>query len=75
MDKIARIFTKVEEMIPENLDRAHEWLVYFRDEANRGFPWVDKLKGFVRGLWAAEVIEIEDLDDIDKLLLELGFIE
>lgn len=35
--------------------------------------WIERLTGYVHGLWAVDVISLEQLDDFDKLKAEAGF--
>lgn len=45
-----------------------EWLQALRDDANEGqSAWLEMLNGFVRGLWAAGMIDLCDVDYFDKL--------
>lgn len=69
-----QLFNKAKELTPDDNGRGHEWLGELQIEANAGQQaWVNTLKGYIRGLWAAGLIEIEDVDDFDQLLIEAGY--
>lgn len=70
-----RILKRVREITPENLTKAHDWLDDLElDIENQAAPaWVNILKGYVRGLWAAEAITIVELDEFDEVLVECGY--
>lgn len=51
-----------------------DWLEDLKADAEAGLPaWANTLKGYVRGLWGAGVIELEDFDDFDKALVDAGY--
>lgn len=69
-----QLFIKAKELTPGNNSKGHEWLDALQSDADAGLnAWVNTLKGYVRGLWAAGIIEIEDIDDFDKILVDAGY--
>lgn len=62
----ARLFAVVREGLPANLPRADEYLTALQREADNTFPgWGDRLIAFLRGLWAAGVIDIDHVNRIE----------
>lgn len=69
-----QIFKKAKELTPGDDSRGNEWLDALQSDAEAGLnAWVNTLKGYLRGLWAAGIIEIEDIDDFDKILIDAGY--
>lgn len=69
------LLAKAKELTPGENSRGHDWLDDLRSDIEAGLipAWVNTLKGYIRGLWAAGVIELEDLDDFDKILVDAGY--
>ncbi len=64
-----RIFALVRNEIPADLPRADEWLLALEQDANNTIPgWGTSLLGFMRGLWAAGLIDIGAVDRVEKRL-------
>lgn len=63
------------EHISAGSEKGLDWLADLKHDALAGElnGWVDRLAGYIRGLWAAGFIGIEQLDDFDKLRAELGY--
>lgn len=62
------------EKFSANSPKGQDWLHDLRADADAGLnAWMNTLTGYVRGLWAAGVIGIEELDDFDKLRVEAGY--
>ena len=57
---------------PEKYAKAYEAVTDFKsDVETKGADYdVRVFRGFVKGLFAGGIIEIEDLDDIDKMIAE-----
>lgn len=68
----AHLFAMVRAAIPANSAnraRVDEWLTELEKDANNTFPgWGDRLLGFLRGLWAVGLIELNVIDMIDREL-------
>ncbi len=53
----------------QGLSKAEEWLVALEQDAEASMPgWEDRLIGFLRGLWAAEVIDLHQLDILEQTM-------
>lgn len=73
----------------ESIKKMFELAEQFSANSSKGMDWLHDLKtdygtgrisgeiytlsGYVRGLWAAGVISLEQLDDFDKIKVEAGF--
>lgn len=64
----SRIFFGVKNAI-QGLSRAEEWLVALEQDASAAIPgWEDRLIGFLRGLWAAGVVDLHQIDMLEKTI-------
>lgn len=71
--KADKLFDIAVSLTPEGTG-GQDWLEDLRADAEAGLPaWANTLKGYVRGLWGAGVIGLEDFDDFDKALVDAGY--
>ena len=67
----AHLFAMVRATIKDggNKARVDEWLTELERDANNTFPgWADRLRGFLRGLWAAGLVDLAGIDQVEKEL-------
>lgn len=57
--------------------KGQEWLRTLRADFGKGLisgsVEINKLSGYVRGLWAAGIIDVEQLDNFDKVKADAGY--
>lgn len=75
--RIESLFVSVHKLVPDEYPAGQEWLIDLKcDACNNPMSagWIDLLRGFMRGLWAAsDLIEYDELDRLDELLTKYGF--
>lgn len=64
---LAAVFAQVTRCL-EGQDLALETLDAYKDDAARDLLTVERLRGFLQGLWAAGVLPFEDYCEVDAML-------
>lgn len=66
--RINRLFFAVKNEV-QGISKAADWLVALEQDANASIPgWEDRLIGFLRGLWAAGVIDLNQVDMLEQIM-------
>lgn len=68
----AHLFAMVRATIKDggNNARVDEWLTELEKDANNTYPgWGDHLRGFLRGLWVAGLIDLAGIDAVEEELI------
>lgn len=66
--RINRIFFSVKNEI-QGLSKAEDWIFALEQDANASVPgWEDRLIGFLRGLWAAGAVDLQQVDMLEQTL-------
>ncbi len=68
------LFTLAEQL-SKGSENGLQWVIDLKSDAfTAQLPgWMERLAGYVVGLWAAGFISLEQLDNFDKLRAEAGF--
>ncbi|MGH1441469.1 MAG: hypothetical protein ACRBBR_15245 [Cellvibrionaceae bacterium] len=74
--EITFVFSLLRQIIDDATKQSieHDWLYVLEEDAYNGIEFLAALKGYFRGLNAAKVIGIEDIDDMYKVLIKYHFI-
>lgn len=77
MNKDVKKIFDMADQFSANSPKGQEWLRDLRSDFGKGLisgsVEINKLSGYVRGLWASGVIDIEQINDFDKVKADAGY--